>query len=106
MDYSLFYSDWEFIAIEYAVVDEAADDDSPLGTESGDEKVNTDSGVTVSLEEGHEEAKADVDHYMYILKHCKERKVHIVIMKQTMIAHWAQKFDNGVPYHFRKPIPM
>ena len=41
----------------------------PLSNESGDEEVVADSTVAILLQEGHQEAKTDIDHDMNILEH-------------------------------------
>ena len=53
--------------------DGGPDDDGPLRAERGQEEVKADCGVPVSLKEGHQKPKANVDHHMHILEHWKEQ---------------------------------
>lgn len=57
-------------------VPEALHEEAPLQAEGSQEQVDAHAAEPVSLQEGHEEAEADEDHDVNVLKHCRsEREV-------------------------------
>ena len=61
-------------------VEEADDEGGPLERDDGAHHVERDRGQTVLLQKSHQEAEADEDHHVHILKHCGEEEE-----EQTMI---------------------
>lgn len=59
-------------------VPEALHEEAPLQAEGSQEQVDAHTAEPVSLQEGHEEAEADEDHDVNVLKHCRsEREVQL-----------------------------
>lgn len=59
-------------------VPEALHEEAPLQAEGSQEQVDAHAAEPVSLQEGHEEAEADEDHDVNVLKHCRsEREVQL-----------------------------
>ena len=44
---------------------------APLEAKGGQQQVDAHTAESIALQEGHQEAKADEDHHMDILKHCE-----------------------------------
>lgn len=53
---------------------EALHQKAPLQAEGSQEQVDTHAAESISLQESHEEAKADEDHDVDILKHCRKER--------------------------------
>ena len=56
------------------LVETSRHDGTPLSQECGDEEVVADSTIAILLQEGHQEAKTDIDHDMNILEHCEKKR--------------------------------
>lgn len=52
----------------------ALHEQAPLQAEGSQEQVDAHATESVSLQESHEEAKADEDHDVDILKHCRNER--------------------------------
>ena len=69
------------------------DDDGPLRAEGREEEVKADCGVPVSLKEGHQKPKANVDHHMHILEHWKEQLSTLYIHVHVLHSYFIKKDD-------------
>ena len=56
------------------LVEGSRDDGTPLSNERGDKEIVADSTVAILLQEGHQEAKTNIDHDMNILEHCESKE--------------------------------
>lgn len=56
------------------LVEGSRDDGTPLSHECGDKEVVANSTVAILLQEGHQEAKTNIDHDMNILEHCESKE--------------------------------
>ena len=56
---------------------ESSCDGGPLGSEGRYHQVETNTTVAMTTKKGHQKAKTNENHHMYILKHWKDRKITI-----------------------------
>lgn len=54
---------------------ESLHEEAPLQAEGSQQQVDAHAAESISLQEGHEEAEADEDHDVDILKHCRDGRV-------------------------------
>lgn len=55
-------------------MEEALHESGPLQGQGCDEEVEAHTAEAVALKEGHEETKADENHYMHVLETCRKQK--------------------------------
>lgn len=73
--YIRLYAEFDmFVSLRVNLVETSRHDGTPLSHESGDEEVVADCTEAIFLQEGHQEAKADIDHDMNILEHCEKKR--------------------------------
>lgn len=59
------------VSFRVNLVETSRHDGSPLSHKCSNEEVVAYSTIAILLQEGHQEAKTDIDHDMNILKHCE-----------------------------------
>lgn len=62
------------VSFRINLVEGSRDDGTPLSDERGDKEIVADSTVAILLQEGHQEAKTNIDHDMNILEHCVNKE--------------------------------
>lgn len=69
-------------------MEESSHDSGPLDDKTGNQEVYTDTGETISLQEGHQEAETNEHHNMDILEHWENiRYKNITHTSKSYITH-------------------